>query len=156
MRQVCITSIMCGFFLFCPKGYAADWVYFAKDNAGNYKFYDRTSISYLSQGTVTVWKKDVYSRQGIEDYVAQRAKNNLSTFGYSELSHVVCKEELNCKTREYRVLACTMYDKSGSVLEKQSASNGHQAWEPTIPGSENDAFGKLICTLSPKKIKKKK
>ena len=154
--SLCLMSILSVIFLFCPGGNAADWVYYTKDNVGNYKFYDRSSISFPSNGIVSVWKKDVYSSEGIKDYVAQRARNNLSTYGYNELSHVLCKEELSCKTREYRVLACSMYDNSGSVLESQSAWNGHRTWEPIVPGSETDVFRKVLCAAPQKKVRKRK
>lgn len=156
MKTLCVILISCGICLFCDEANADDWVYYAKDNLGNYKFYDRSSISFPSKNIIRVWKKDVYSKDGIKDYVAQRARNKLSIYGYEELSHVECKEELNCTTKEHRLLACSMYDKSGSVVESQSATTEHQAWEPVLPDSDLDAFHAVLCKSPPKNTKKKK
>jgi hypothetical protein len=98
-------------------------------------------------------KKDVYSKNGIEDFVAQRAKNKLSTYGYDDLSHILCEEEINCKIKEYRLLACSIYDKSGNIVEKQSVPDGYKVWEPIQPGSDIDIFQKVLCRLPPKKTK---
>lgn len=155
MKSLCVILMVFCTCLFSAEGRAADWVYYTKDNLGNYKFYDRTSIRYSSKDIISVLKKDVYSKNGIKDFVAQRAKNKLSTYGYDDLSHVLCKEEINCKTKEYRLLTCSIYDKSGSIVENQSVPDGHQVWEPIQPGSDLDTFRKVLCKLPPKKAKTK-
>ncbi len=155
MKSLCVILTVFCICLFSAEGRAADWVYYTKDNLGNYKFYDRTSIRYSSKDVIRVLKKDVYSKNGIKDFVAQRAKNKLSTYGYDDLSHVLCKEEINCKTKEFRLLACSIYDKSGSIVENQSVPDGHQVWEPIQPGSDLDIFRKVLCKLPPKKAKTK-
>jgi len=158
MKTLSVILILFGnCLLFCAEAHAADWVYYGTDTLKNYRFYDRESISYPSKDIVRVSKKDVYSEDGIKDYMAQRARNKLSTYGYEDLSHVQCKEELNCKTREYSILACSIYDKSGSVIESQSVIKGQQqTWEPIQPGSDVDDVHKILCKLPPKKAKIKK
>jgi len=99
MRTLSVMLILFGSCLFCAEAHAADWVYYAKDNLGNYKFYDRASIRFPLNNIISVWKKDVYSKDGIKDYVAQRARHKLSTYGYENLSHVMCQEEFNCKAK---------------------------------------------------------
>ena len=157
MKTLYVMLILFGICLFCAEAHAADWVYYGTDTLKNYRFYDRESIRFPSNNIISVWKKDVYSADGIKDYVAQRARHKLSTYGYESLSHVMCQEEFNCKTKEHSIIACSIYDKSGSVIESQSASKGQQqTWEPIQPGSDVDDFRKVLCKLPPKKAKKKK
>jgi hypothetical protein len=156
MKTLSVMLILFGMCLFCAEAHAADWVYYGTDTLKNYRFYDRASISYPSNNIISVWKKDVYSEDGIKDYVAQRVKHKLSTYGYENLSHITCQEEFNCKTKEHSILACSIYEKSGSAIESQSVAKGQQTWEPIQPGSDVDVYHKVLCKLPPKKAKKKK
>ena len=157
MKKSFTLAVFLGVFL-CLSGLstAAEWVSYSTDILDNELFYDHESISFPSKDIVRVWGKRIYSEEGKKDEIAERTRETLPTYGFSELSHTLCQYELNCNTRERITVGCSHYSNSGNVLDSFNVPKEQQKWKPIYPDSVANTLRKTVCELQPKGTKKKK
>ena len=156
MRTVSVVLIFCGICLFCAEAHAAEWVRYFSDKVGNEWSYDRSSMGFPSKGIVSVWGKGIYSKDGVQQEIAERTKSKLPTQGFSELSYLVERFEINCKTSEFDVYERGLYTKEGKALHSYTAPRKRSHWYAINPASKMDALYKSVCKLQGKEANKNK
>ena len=157
MKRTIILALVLGvFFSLSSLSTAADWMYYATDSHDNDWLYDRESISFPSKGIVHVLRKVIVSEQGRAEEILYRTQRKMSTDGFSELSERMCKEQINCNTREFTVVACVQYSKTGRVLDSANPPKENQEWVPIYPDTIVDKLRETVCKLQPKETKKMK
>ena len=156
MKTVSVTLILCGICLFCPEVNAAEWVRYISDKHGNEWLYDRESINFKSKNIVSVWGKGIYSRDGIQQEIAQRTKAKLPSEGLDELSYILERLEINCTTSEFDVYERGLYNKAGKILYSYATPKKRSHWYAINPESKMDALYRSVCKVQPKEAQKKK
>lgn len=157
MKKTFIVALVLGLFLSLSSlSIGAEWVYYATDSHDNDWLYDRESISFPSKGIVHVLRKVIVSEQGRAEEISYRTQRKMSTDGFSELSERMCKEQINCNTREFTVAACVQYSKTGRVLDSVNPPKEYQEWVPIYPDTIVDKLRETVCKSQPKATKKKK
>ena len=128
------------------NGHGANWVYYSAPESDHFRaFYDSESIVNGPQGTKKVWEKWVFSESGRTDWIAKRAKSDLSTEGYEGLSHKKMLFEFNCHTREYVLISYADYNQDGQILNSYTTDPRVREWESIIPESVRETLFKIIC-----------
>jgi hypothetical protein len=155
MKIFSVTLILCGICLFCPEGNAAEWVRYISDKHGNEWLYDRESTSFKSQNIVSVWGKGIYSKDGIQQEITERTKAKLPTEGLDELSYLLERFEINCKTSEFDVYERGFYNKAGKILHSYATPKKRSHWYAINPESKMDALYRSVCKVQPKEAQKK-
>jgi len=113
----------------------ADWTLFDRtENADCY--YDKEDITSSSSGTVSVWTKQVYSKEGIAEMV--------SKFGtrYESLDHSINFLEFDCVGKIVLPLSIVYFSKNGGVLDTQEPG---REWDFFLKGSMFDALYEKVC-----------
>lgn len=150
LKFIILISILL-YFVINTSAQGANWKYVDEPGDGSGWYYDSESIINTPEGTTMVWTKAIFSDRGRTDWVLSRTKNGLSTEGYENLSHTIALLELNCKTREQRIISDTEYDLSGKVLDSRTANKDTRRWVPIIPESMVEALFKKVCNIRAKK-----
>ena len=148
MKILCLITILLGICLFWTSANSTEWVYFATDWVDNDFFYLRESVTFISQGIVHVFIKNRFSERGWKEKMQ-------GDMPYEKVSHEMCQVEINCHKRLYDVTACSVYDKSGKIIDGFSETNEQRKWEVIYDDSRVGALRKAVCKLQPKEIKKK-
>ena len=126
-----------GLIFFCyMEVWGADW----RPHAGNddgFFYYDATSITRTSEGTVRLQHKVVLTEKGVTDAVRKLGEK------YKTLSYVIDLEEVRCADRKRRLLSSAFYSEDGKVL----SSFDYQApvWTFVGPESMYEALYEILC-----------
>lgn len=57
-------------------------------------------------------------------------------------------QEMDCSGKRFRILAATMYSKSGKSID--SASRSYAEWDYVIPGTVGESMYKFVCNRYPR------
>jgi hypothetical protein len=143
-----ISALLC--FIITASAQGANWVYIG-ENESVKEYYDSDSITVTESGTKTLWFKDIYSDFGRNHVVMDRMQRFQPTIGYEFLSFGVEQFELNCKTREYRLIARISYDRNGGILDSFTFNKKLQGWSPIVPESFLEMAYFKVCRIPTKK-----
>jgi len=129
----------------------AKWVRIGEDMSGNESFYDSESMTVLPGGIIKVWWKMRYSDEGRNLYIQQMKRFGLDAKGYETLSYSRNLTEIDCETREVRIIVVSNYTARyvlDSINVKPQPSEG---WEPIVPGTMEEQMYKTVCLPQEKK-----
>jgi len=127
---------------------SAEWV--PIENAESY--FDKSNIHTDRAGNTWFWLKDV-----LPDYLIKMSADNLKSNGhpidYSEYSHSLRYEGVNCKQGTIAISQVLDYDKNGHIIE--STKTDKIEFEPVTPESLESLIFKTVCNYISKKKKSK-
>lgn len=130
---------------------AAEWIYYGVPGNESIQFYyDKTSIVHNPNKTVTVWTKKVFSEKGKRDELSRQLDEGWLMKGFENFSHYKVLYNLNCSTRESRLISGFAYDLNGNILQSVALSEVNQKWEPVIPESYGEALFNKVCNTGRK------
>ena len=109
---------------------AADWVWVSIDNDNNTTFGDADS------------RTD--DRAWFEARYAKPQKHSNGEF-YNTIKSL---EEMDCSGKRHRILAATMYSKSGNSIDSETPS--YAEWHYVIPGTTGERVYKFVCNRYPR------
>ena len=109
---------------------AADWVWVSIDNDNNTTFGDADSRT--------------GNRAWFETRLAKPQKHGNGKF----YNTVRMLEEMDCSGKRYRILAATMYSKSGKSIDSETRS--YAEWDYVIPGTLGESMYKFVCNRYPR------
>jgi hypothetical protein len=119
----------------------ADWVLYGVGRHANKLFYDREALTKSPEGMVKVWQKREYSDKGRSKYI-QRKMNDVGNNAerYAKLSYTLNFWEINCVSREERLIATSDHSREGEVLRsytpKYQQPEGWETIHPDLMGIE--------------------
>ncbi len=132
------------FLVFQVQG--AEWVYFSGDSLNNVRFYDRETLTKLPNGIIKVWDKKEYSKEGRSQYIQALFSGALDAKRYEKLSHTLSFSEINCATRQEKLMTITNYSSEGLVLDSATSKlQPSEGWNPITPESIGEALYKVVC-----------
>ncbi len=116
--------------------WGADWRPYAGNDEGFF-YYDATSITRTSEGTVRVLRKGVLTEKAVIHAVEKLGEK------YTTLSYVIDLEEVRCADKRIRFLSSAFYSEDGKVL----SSFDYQApdWIYLGPESMREALYEILC-----------
>jgi len=129
-------------FLVTSVNGTSEWVEYGKSTDGSVYLYNKVRIKHMTKNLVQVWKKQVFSDEGREEYIQFMRKNGQSTEGLEKLSYNLSLIEINCKTESYWILSITHHDTNGDVI---SFSTDKTDWDYIVSGSMMDTLRKEVC-----------
>jgi hypothetical protein len=156
VKTVFVALIFCGICLSCAGADAAEWVRYFSDKVGNEWSYDRSSIRFPLKNIVSVWGKGIYSKDGINQEIAERTKAKLPNQGFSELNYLVERFEVNCRKSEFYVHERVFYTKEGKTIHSYTTPKKRSHWYAINPESKMDALYTSVCKIQVKETNKNK
>ena len=105
-------------------------------------FYDASSIRRPSKDLVTVWKKNEWSQEGVDQQIALRRKHGLSTTGYENFRYSMELHQINCSTRKYQINKVAYYGNDDKILDTYDFERG---WEIIPPDSAEEDLYNRVC-----------
>jgi hypothetical protein len=131
----------------------ADWVLYGVGRHANKLFYDRETLTKPSEGMVKVWQKKEYSDKGRDKYIQRRVNevgNNVER--YEKLSYTSNFWEINCVSREERLIATSDHSRDGEVLRSYTPQHQQsEGWEPIHPDLMGIELYNAVCSPQKKK-----
>lgn len=119
-----------------------EWVPLAKTKEGNTYYYDRGSITSLSQNIVKVWVGIEYSKVGIDEVIKWRKEQHLSIDGWEKLYYQYYVNEMDCLNNTSKEIKSVFYDKKYNILGNYNLTTEIQH---IIPGTVNAYLLKKVC-----------
>jgi hypothetical protein len=113
-------------FVFLNDAWGVDWVLYETDALGNYTFYDRDSVQYVSSSLVKVWTTKVFSDDGRADLLKSTAKEHLPSAWIVSLSEIKHLWYLSCTDKKYKITQVNYYATDGSILS--ATHNDDNQW----------------------------
>ena len=132
---------------------AADWIYMGTDELIGIQWsYDVETLTESSAGIMKVWILSKYSDEGRKREIQWRMNEGLDVKGYDTLSQDFSLCEVNCVTREYRLMEISFYSADGKVIYshnyRRQASEG---WRRVPPETMADKLYEAVCPPQEKK-----
>jgi hypothetical protein len=113
---------------------------------------DRENYTGLPKDIIKVWEKREYSDEGRNDEIQQRIRNGFDVKGYETLSYQLTLWEINCVTRESRMMEQIEYSTDGRMLGSNTYKRKPtEGWQPIPPESFCATIYKIGCPPSDKK-----
>ena len=131
----------------------ADWIYMGTDELIGIQWsYDVETLTESSAGIMKVWILSEYSDEGRKREIQWRMNEGLDVKGYDTLSQDFSLCEVNCVTREYRLMEISFYSADGKVIYshnyRRQASGG---WRRVPPETMADKLYEAVCPPQEKK-----
>jgi hypothetical protein len=137
--------------LFLVQGaQGVEWISIGEDISGNEWFYDTENVRVLQRGIIKAWLKITYSDQGRNMYIQQLDKYGWETKKsepYEELSYSLNLIEVNCATRETRLMLVSNYSPSHVLDSVDTKQLPLERWEPFADESVGELLYKTVCAL---------
>ena len=103
-------------------------------------------------GIIKVWEKKSYSEEGKNEEIQRRIRNGLDVKGYEALGHQMNLWEINCVTRESRMVEHIEYSADWRVLDSIAYEmKTTEGWQPISPESFSATMYKIGCPPREKK-----
>jgi hypothetical protein len=147
VKTICFLLVAITMVFFVSQVQGAEWVQFTEDVHGNQFFFDLDSGSYTSRDSARLWIKIIYSVEGIRVTKEYRLRKNLPTSNWDSLSDTKMLFEINCKTRESKIITVMDFNKNGQSLENYTLSKEQQKWRPISPDSSVDELRSILCPI---------
>jgi hypothetical protein len=130
----------------------AEWVLFNTDEQDIKVFYDRETLTKLPTGIIKVWTKKEFSDKGRSEYIQWMISERLDAKHYENLSHGLSLNEVNCVSREKRIMAISHHSYDGRVLFSHTYKlQPSENWQPIAPDSIGETFYRAVCPPQKKK-----
>ncbi len=145
MKAKNLQSIICLVFfpLFVNQALAADWIYFDTTSVGD-MYYDKSSIKKVDKSIISVWKKDILSKEAKTRYFSILKVINKAPDNPSMLSYYTKLMEIDCVNKKIKDISVIFYDEKGNVIYSSPESESGK-WNAIIPNTVGE---KLINIVS--------
>jgi|GEM_PF-1846936 hypothetical protein len=134
---------------FCKKECSCDlslrWKFLSMQDLGVY-FYDLEGITWSSERVAKVWWKEIFTEKGKEERVRKFGEK------YKKIDYVLFLSEINCATREIRVLKTSVYSSDGTPITSETSEfySPFIRWELIISMSPGKALFSEVCSKKDK------
>ncbi len=125
---------------------AADRQYLGVREGVEY-YYDRESASYLARDLVRVSERWVYFEGAKIDYVGERSRLGLGTAGYEDFAYALVLREINCFSRDEKIISRADYTGTGKTLSSGYCPTGTSAPRPIKRDSLEEDLLRAVCLL---------
>jgi len=131
----------------------ANWIYMGIDEVIGIEWsYDLETVAELPTGIMKVRILKEYSDEGRKKEIQWRISEGLDVKGYDTLSKDFSLCEVNCITREYRLVEISYHSTDGKVLYSHSFKpQPSEGWRPVPPGTMAERLYEAICPPQEKK-----
>jgi hypothetical protein len=132
---------------------AADWIYMGTDELIGIQWsYDVETLTESSAGIMKVWILSEYSDEGRKRELQWRMNEGLDVKGYDTLSQDFSLCEVNCATREYRLMEISFYSADGKVIYSHNYRRQvSEGWRRVPPETMADKLYEAVCPPQEKK-----
>jgi hypothetical protein len=133
-------------FLLSSYSEAANWKAYGSARYYDYE-YDTESITWQDDDTVRVWTKDtVRDDDGVKYITGERQKLEIPVEGYDKYLYTAHYVEIQCSTKQDRLLALYDYNREGVSL--YSEEYPQSSWNSIVPGSQASQLHKILCSAT--------
>ncbi len=117
------------------------------DDDGDYFYSIDNSHKKISEQSIMVWSRLVYSINGRDRYIQKRKYNGLFVEGLENLAQRNTLYEFKCAQdkAEYAVAAVFEIGKDGRTLDYGSTGKDRE-WGYTLPGSSLEKLSVILCS----------
>jgi cell division septation protein DedD len=145
MRTKHVQSIIClvFFFLFANQAWTADWIHYDTAAVGD-MYYDKTSIKKVSEGIISVWNKNILSKEAKTKYFSILKERHKAPKNPAVLSYYTKLMEIDCANKKIKDISVTFYDEKGKFIYSSPKSESGE-WKAVIPNTVGE---KLINVVS--------
>ncbi|MGA2783020.1 MAG: surface-adhesin E family protein, partial [Smithella sp.] len=145
MKAKNIQSIICLiiFSLFANQACAADWIYFDTTSVGD-MYYDKSSIKKVDKSIISVWNKDILSKEAKTRYFSILKVIHKAPDNPSMLSYYTKLMEIDCVNKKIKDISVIFYDEKSNVIYSSPESESGK-WNAIIPNTVGE---KLINIVS--------
>jgi hypothetical protein len=154
MKTLCFFLFVITLVFLIPEAEGVEWVSMGEDMSGNEWFYDTENLRTLQRGIIKTWWKIKYSDEGRNLFIQQL--NGLGwetqkTQLYETLSYSLNLIEMNCTTRETRLVLISNYSVNHVLDSVNTKQLPLEEWDPVADKSIGDAMYKVVCSPKEKK-----
>ena len=145
MKAKNVQSIICLviFFLFANQAWTAEWIYFDKAAVGDF-YYDKHSIKKEDKNIISVWNKDILSKEAKTKYFTILKGMHKAPKNPSTLSYYKKLMQIDCANRKIKDISVIFYDEKGKVVYSSPKSETGE-WNDILPDTVGE---KLINIVS--------
>lgn len=153
MKAVYLFLIAMGTVLLVSHAKGAEWVYMGTDELIGIEWsYDVETLSESQTGKTKVWILSEYSDEGRKKEIQWRISEGLEVKGFDTLSHNLSLCEVNCITREYRLMETSYCSTDGQVLYSHTYNRQPaKGWRPVPLKTIAEKLYQALCPSQEKK-----
>ena len=149
-----VQSIICLviFFLFANQAWAADWIYFDTAAVGDV-YYDKSSIKKVSKNIISVWNKDVLSKEAKKKYFSLLKEIHKAPKNPSMLNYYTKLMEIDCVNRKIKDIFVIFYNEKGKVIYASPKSDSGE-WNDILPNTVGEKLINIVSCepVTPKRL----
>ncbi len=126
-----------------------EWTRYATDGEGEHS-YSVQPVDNAPAGTVRVWHRVSYSREGREAYLAKRKRHGMFVDGFERLKVRLILYEFKCMEAkpEFVILEIFEVADNGKTID-YAKTGSHRDWGPTPEGSIQEQLAGVVCPRKP-------
>jgi hypothetical protein len=152
LKAICFVLTAVSMFFLVTQAHGAEWVSIGGDTQGTKWFYDRKTLKILPNNIIKVWYKEVYSDEGRKMIIQRRVERGLEVKAYQSLRYTLNLLQINCITRERRLMATSDYPTKGVALQSYAYEyQPSEGWNSMSPDSIGNTLYKAVCPPQEKK-----
>jgi hypothetical protein len=153
MKPIYLLLIATGMVFLVSHAQGAGWVYVGTDEVIGVEWnYDLETLNELPTGIIKVWIKKEYPDEARRKLIQLMISKGLDAKRYDTLSHALNLFEINCVTRENRIMSYTVYSTDGGILHKSTIEQQlSEGWESIFPDSMAESLYEAVCPPKEKK-----
>jgi hypothetical protein len=146
MKTICLILIAITMVFLVSQAQGEEWVSTGRNPSGNEHFYDRETLTKLPNGIIKVTRKMTYSAAGKSQSMACQLSKGTDDKHCEELSYVLSPQEINCVTREFRMMSVSAHSADGQVLDSDTFElEPSEGWLPMPPKSIGETIYNSVC-----------
>lgn len=154
IKLICFLLLASSIVFHAQRVLGVEWISIGDDISGNEWSYDTESVRVLSRGIIKAWWKVKYSEEGRNLYIRQLNSLGLETEKaelYETLNYSLKLIEMNCMSRETRLMVVSNYSASHVLDSVNTKQLGMVEWDTIIEKSMSEALYKTVCPLTQEK-----
>lgn len=147
MKAIGLLLVIAGMVFIVPHTGGAEWVYLSTDAVVGVEWsYDIETLYEFPKGIINVWIKKEYTDEARSKLIKMMLSRGLNVKRYETMSHAINLFEINCVSRENRIITNIVYAADGGILHMSTLEHPHSdGWEPIYPGSMSESLYQVVC-----------
>ena len=146
MKTICFLLFAITMVFLVSQAQGAEWVSSGRSPSGNEHFYDRETLTKLPNGIIKVTVKMTYSAAGKSQSMACQLSKGTDDKHCEELSYTLSPNEINCVTREFRMMSVSAHSADGRVLDSGDFEwQQSEGWLPMPSMSVGETLYNAVC-----------
>lgn len=147
MKAIGLLLVITGMAFIVSQAGGAEWVYLSTDEVVGVEWnYDVETLYEFPRGIINVWIKKEYTDEARSKFIKMMISRGLNVKRYDTMSHALNLFEMNCITRENRIMLNIIYSSDGGILHKSNIEqHSSDGWEPIYPGSMSESLYQVVC-----------